>query len=102
MLVLQRLKDETVEIGSCDTVMVALTAAEVAAIKEVARTAAGAGIYGLACRLGESKAGPIEVTLVDVRDNYRARIGFEAPKGIPVHRKEVAEQIRREKRAAAA
>jgi carbon storage regulator len=38
----------------------------------------------------------IEVTVVDVRGN-KVRLGIEAPKNVPVHRKEVYDAIQREK-----
>jgi carbon storage regulator len=43
----------------------------------------------------------IEVTVLDVRGD-RVRLGFTAPRDVPVHRKEVYDAIRRENRAAAA
>src|SRR3954468_10466289 len=42
----------------------------------------------------------IEVTVVDIRGD-KVRLGINAPKHVPVHRKEVYEAIRRENRAAA-
>lgn len=46
--------------------------------------------------------GEIRVVLVDLLPGGKARIGIEAPDGVPVHRKEVAERIAEEaaKRAA--
>ncbi len=41
----------------------------------------------------------IEVTVVDIRGD-KVRLGINAPKEISVHRKEVYDAIRREKRAA--
>lgn len=41
----------------------------------------------------------VEITIVDVRGD-KVRLGIEAPKSIPVHRKEVYEAIQREKKAA--
>lgn len=38
----------------------------------------------------------IEVTITEVKGG-KARIGIEAPRDIPVHRKEVYEQIQKEK-----
>lgn len=42
----------------------------------------------------------IEVCVVDIRGD-KVRLGFTAPKGVPVHRSEVADAIRRANRAAA-
>lgn len=42
----------------------------------------------------------IEVTVVDIRGD-KVRLGINAPKSVPVHRKEVYEQIKRENREAA-
>lgn len=42
----------------------------------------------------------IEITIVDIRGD-KVRIGINAPKSIPVHRKEVYEAIQRENRASA-
>ncbi len=42
----------------------------------------------------------IEITIVDVRGE-KVRLGINAPPHIPVHRKEVYEAIKREKRAQA-
>ena len=42
----------------------------------------------------------IEITIVDIRGD-KVRIGINAPKSIPVHRKEVYDAIKRENRAAA-
>lgn len=42
----------------------------------------------------------IEIHLVEIRRD-KVRIGIVAPKEIPVHRKEVADAIRQENRAAA-
>lgn len=42
----------------------------------------------------------IEVTVVDIRGD-KVRLGINAPKDIPVHRKEVYDAIRRENKAAA-
>lgn len=42
--------------------------------------------------------GDIEVTVVDIRGD-KVRLGINAPKEIPVHRKEVYDAIRRENRA---
>lgn len=39
----------------------------------------------------------IVITVVDIRGE-RIRIGIEAPANIPVHRREIYEQIQREKR----
>ena len=39
----------------------------------------------------------IEITIVDVRGD-KVRLGIEAPKSIPVHRREVYEAIQREKK----
>ena len=39
----------------------------------------------------------IEITIVDVRGD-KVRLGINAPKSIPVHRREVYEAIQREKR----
>jgi carbon storage regulator len=41
----------------------------------------------------------VKITIVDVRGD-KVRLGIEAPKNIPVHRKEVYEAIQREKKAA--
>ncbi len=38
----------------------------------------------------------VEITIVDVRGD-KVRLGINAPKNIPVHRREVFEAIRREK-----
>ena len=38
----------------------------------------------------------VEVTIVDVRGD-KVRLGITAPKGVPVHRREVYEAIQREK-----
>ena len=43
----------------------------------------------------------IEVHVVDIRGG-NIRLGFRAPKGVPVHRLEVWEQIQRENRSAEA
>jgi carbon storage regulator len=43
----------------------------------------------------------IEVKVVEVRADGRVRLGITAPREISVHRKEVAEAIRRENREAA-
>ena len=40
--------------------------------------------------------GNIVVTVVDVRGD-KVRLGFEAPAEVPVHRREVYEQIKRER-----
>ncbi len=42
----------------------------------------------------------IVVTIVDIRGD-KVRIGIEAPKEVPVHRREVYEAIQRENRRAA-
>src|SRR6202035_2976626 len=42
----------------------------------------------------------VEVTVVDIRGD-KVRLGINAPKTIPVHRKEIYDQIRRENRDAA-
>ena len=42
----------------------------------------------------------IEITVVDIRGD-KVRLGINAPKSVPVHRKEVYEAIRRENQAAA-
>ena len=41
----------------------------------------------------------VQITIVDVRGD-KVRLGIEAPKSIPVHRREVYEAIQREKKAA--
>ena len=38
----------------------------------------------------------IRITVVDIRGG-KVRLGIEAPKDVPVHRKEVADSIRRER-----
>ena len=43
--------------------------------------------------------GQIEVIVVDIQGD-RVRLGIEAPKEMPVHRREVFEAIRREERRA--
>jgi len=40
----------------------------------------------------------VEITIVDVRGN-KVRLGINAPKDIPVHRREVYDAIQREKQA---
>lgn len=40
----------------------------------------------------------IEITIVDIRGD-KVRLGISAPHSIPVHRKEVYEAIKREKKA---
>ena len=42
----------------------------------------------------------IEITVVEIRGD-QVRLGVSAPKSVPVHRKEVYDQIREENRAAA-
>ena len=42
----------------------------------------------------------IEITVVDIRGG-KVRLGINAPPHVPVHRKEVYEEIQRENRAAA-
>ena len=42
----------------------------------------------------------IEITIVDVRGD-KVRLGIEAPREIPVHRREIYDTIQREKAAAA-
>lgn len=39
--------------------------------------------------------GLVEITLIDIRGD-KVRLGIEAPKSMPVHRKEVFERIRQE------
>ncbi len=41
----------------------------------------------------------VQITIVDVRGD-KVRLGIEAPKSIPVHRKEVYEAIKKKKKAA--
>ena len=43
----------------------------------------------------------IEISLVDIQGD-QVRIGINAPKSIPIHRKEIFEEIRDENRLAAA
>ena len=43
----------------------------------------------------------IEIHVVDVRRDGKVRIGIVAPRHVAVHRKEVADAIRRENREAA-
>lgn len=40
-------------------------------------------------------AGEIKVTVVEIRDD-KVRLGIEAPKDVPVHRKEIQDAIDRE------
>jgi len=42
----------------------------------------------------------VEITIVDVRGD-KVRLGINAPREVPVHRKEIYETIQREKAAAA-
>lgn len=42
----------------------------------------------------------IEVTIVEIRDE-QVRIGISAPRSVPVHRKELLEQIKAEERGEA-
>lgn len=37
----------------------------------------------------------ISIVVVEIRDNYRVRLGIEAPKDVPVHREEVYQAIQR-------
>lgn len=39
----------------------------------------------------------VEITIVDVRDK-KVRLGIEAPKEVPVHRREIYEDIQRGKK----
>ncbi len=40
----------------------------------------------------------IVITILDIRDGDTVRLGFEVPKEIPVHRREVYDAIKRNKR----
>ena len=42
----------------------------------------------------------VEITVVDIRGD-KVRLGINAPRSVPVHRKEVYEAIKRENQAAA-
>lgn len=41
-----------------------------------------------------------EITVIDIRGD-KVRLGVVAPKAVPVHRKEIMEEIRRERRVSA-
>jgi len=43
--------------------------------------------------IGPPGPGQVRVVLIEVRDSRKARIGIEAPAGVPVHRREIAERI---------
>jgi carbon storage regulator len=52
--------------------------------------------------IGDPKSGlpPLEITVIEVRGD-QVRLGIKAPRDMPVHRKEIYEQIRAENKAAA-
>ncbi len=45
--------------------------------------------------------GNIEVMVIDIRGNGKVRLGITAPRDVSVHRKEIQEQIDREKNISA-
>lgn len=89
MLVLTRLRDEKTMIGDERTTHARLSDEEMSLLRDCADPR----LIPLANRL-LLNLGALPVTLVDVRGE-KARIGFDAPVEIPIHRKEVADAIAR-------
>ena len=46
----------------------------------------------------DTSDGPVTVTIVDIRTNGQVRLGIEAPQTMPVHRLEIWNEIRKERR----
>lgn len=92
MLVLARQRDETLTIGGEQTVHVDLTPGDLKALRQCTDPA----FLDLSARLLAATAGPIEVTVVDIRGD-KVRLGMAAPRDVAVHRKEVYREIVRER-----
>ena len=93
MLVLSRKRDESIEIG-VDKVIARIVDAVADKVFRMA---------GEKCGLAEIKEqlagvlpqyGPVKVVIVEIRGD-KVRLGIDASTDIPVHRKEVADDIRR-------
>lgn len=55
----------------------------------------------LSRKQGESiMVGEVEITVVDIRHDKQVRLGINAPKEVPVHRREVYDTIKREEQKA--
>ena len=93
MLVLSRLRDESIEIGSRTHALVPLAPDELEVLSRLASETQGR--MGLAERLAAAVVGPVVVTVVAVRGD-KVRIGFDAPRALDVHRTEVRDAIDRE------
>ena len=46
----------------------------------------------------DTDEGPVEVTVVAIKSNGAVRLGIRAPETMPVHRQEVYERIREERK----
>jgi len=104
MLVLSRQRDEVITIGDETSAMLPLDRVELEKLKEYlantpAVTLMALGLSSLAGKLDEAVFKPIEICVVDIRGD-KVRLGVAAPKFMPVHRKEIHEQIKREGRRA--
>ena len=112
MLVLARQRDESVLLGGKDTAFVKISPETEQIIERFkAWQAKGVSIeeeqeeifsivVAISTALASAERGPIDMSVVDIRGD-KVRLGFNAPRSVSVHRKEIYDAICRENCAAA-
>jgi carbon storage regulator CsrA len=96
MLVLSRMRDEEIVIGSRNTLLAQITDDEVAALRVLAQQPTETG--QMAARLVDAVTDtPIRVAVTDIRGD-KVRLGVTAPKAIAISRSELARAKRRKQK----
>jgi carbon storage regulator len=84
MLVLSRQRDESIVVGDDRTVMAQLSPLE----EQKLRECQDAGLTDLFKRLLQTLGQPTECCVVDIRGD-KVRLGINAPRNVPLNRREV-------------
>jgi sRNA-binding carbon storage regulator CsrA len=93
MLVISRQRDEHVEIGARDQIIIALTKTQLAALQALAKSQNQSLLANRALfdHLQAARPGPVKVMVVDIMGD-KTRLGIDAPRSMEIYRSEVADE----------